>query len=354
MYIIFDIKKMTSISEQLKSMKHGESLVEELADGGLVLSNAYNVESYTCIVCQTTIAGSIITCAKNMDSSRCMTCYIKMNECPMCRSREVFRNVLLERAVAKLQISCENNGCKFRGLIGDVKNHSVRCDRIDIKCFECEKDTTPFDLNSHLLTECPMRYVEFDIADIDKINHATEIRHLSICEDKTIYLRFTVQIFAIQLSDKKMKNSFVKLIYDGCDEPIHVPMNDNKSLECGFISSITIPSRKFSRWNNIKVSGFDTSTRQLSNGGLELMSELIRDSRINIYENNHAMRPLPERQLFVYDNNVSPSYTIERLVSLIGNPPASIQLGQIVNSYEARYDDIPELIEDITDMREVE
>ena len=349
---------MTTVAEQLKSMKHGESLVEELADGGLVLSNSYSVESYTCIVCQTAITGRIITCAENMDSSRCMKCYNQENDCPVCRKSEVFRNVFLERAVAKLQVSCENDGCKFRGLISDVEKHSVRCDRIDIKCFECEKETTPFELNSHLQIECSTRYRAFDIASIDNLKHTTATHYLATCEKKSIYLKFSkqnVQIFVIQSSDKKIKNDFVELSYGEYNEPVRVPMNDNKSLECEFISSTTIPLRKFLRWTNIKVSGFDAldihssySRLRFTNRIAEIMPELLHRALHYNSEDYNVIRQLSSHRLNIHENNnVELSPLIEQLSSSITSQPVPMQI-------ENNNDNVPDLIEDVAVMEEVE
>ena len=123
--------------------------------GNVVIT--FSPDSYRCCICGENIIDMIITCVNK--HSFCKTCGEEIKKrgpikCPLCRSTDVSRNFILEKAVSQEIKKCDNKECEVKVYKNDMKQHVSICKHTPIVCVFCGGNTTTNNLIIHSINDC--------------------------------------------------------------------------------------------------------------------------------------------------------------------------------------------------------
>jgi hypothetical protein len=149
------------LDNNIRGTSNFSSTVDE--KGSVEITVTYDSFSYKCCVCQYGIIGPIVSC--NNSHALCSDCVMGIKKtgihrCPLCRSKEWWRNLILEKALRAVIKACpfENNGCNNLSYPEDMKDHTNTCEYAKINCPWCSEKTTPFHLQTHTEFDCKSQF----------------------------------------------------------------------------------------------------------------------------------------------------------------------------------------------------
>ena len=216
---------------------------------------------YKCCVCVENIITTINTCMNN--HSICNKCTIEIKKrgpikCPLCRTTEISRNYILEKAVASLIKKCDNKECNTKVYESDMKEHLELCEYSLIKCIWCNEDTTTFGLTNHLLTSCAYQSSRYTGPHINLTQLTGNC--FIVAEDhrdRVVFIRKTVDncdIFCLQMGSCMDEN----IILTALGNKIEIQIHSTNNLVTGDINITSIPLATFAGYKNLSISGLIT------------------------------------------------------------------------------------------------
>lgn len=138
----------------------GISSTAKFDDQNLNISLELKREAITCCVDQEVIIKKTIFRCIN-GHPLCGDCILNMrkvddNSCPICRSSDIHRDILMEGILYRMVTECEFSkaGCTFESYPFDMKEHTVSCLYADIECPWCKLSITSADLMLHCKNVC--------------------------------------------------------------------------------------------------------------------------------------------------------------------------------------------------------
>ena len=101
-------------------------------------------------------------CCGKVFCKACLAEYQKhSSQCPNCRQEgQNFFDRRTDRQIKSLRMSCENEekGCTWTGELFDLEPHFKNCPCAEVSCpNQCSEQVMRKDLESHLLSDCPLR-----------------------------------------------------------------------------------------------------------------------------------------------------------------------------------------------------
>ena len=93
----------------------------------------------------------------------CLSCLTESrqysNKCPNCRKDgRSFPDRRSERQIKALKVSCQNNGCEWKGQLREIDNHGDKCEFMIVGCpNECQMKIQRRQVQTHLQSKCPKR-----------------------------------------------------------------------------------------------------------------------------------------------------------------------------------------------------
>ena len=137
-----------------------------------------NLEDLVCPVCHEISSEPVQTSCGHLFCKECL----KDPTCPVCRqSCTSMPDHFNARRIKGLKVGCSNEGCDWKGDLGDVTAHFVTCLYESITCSnKCGKKSVRWRIVHHISLECPFRMVECDYCQWeDKANMLSD--HLTVC-----------------------------------------------------------------------------------------------------------------------------------------------------------------------------
>ena len=138
-----------------------------------------NLEDLVCPVCHEIPSDPVQTsCCGHLFCKQCL----KDPTCPLCRQRYTsVPDQFNTRKIKSLRVECSNEGCDWKGELGQVVGHFETCKYETIPCpNKCGEKGTRIVIDAHMSEECPFRTVKCDYCQWeDKVNELPE--HTTFC-----------------------------------------------------------------------------------------------------------------------------------------------------------------------------
>jgi hypothetical protein len=138
-----------------------------------------NLEDLVCPVCHEIPSDPVQTsCCGHLFCKQCL----KDPTCPLCRQRYTsVPDQFNTRKIKGLKVGCSNEGCDWKGELGQVVGHFEICKYETIPCpNKCGEKGTRIVIDAHMSEECPFRTVKCDYCQWeDKVNELPE--HTTFC-----------------------------------------------------------------------------------------------------------------------------------------------------------------------------
>jgi hypothetical protein len=216
---------------------------------------------YKCCVCVENIIATINTCMNS--HSICNKCTVEIKKrgpikCPLCRTTEISRNYMLEKAVSSLMKICDNKECNVKVYESDMKEHLELCEYSTIKCIWCNEDTTTFGLTNHLLISCAYQSSRYTGPHSNLPQRAGNC--FMVAEDyrdRVVFVRKTedkCDILCLQMGTCIDDN----IILSTSESKIEIPIHSTNNLVTGDINITSIPLATFAEYKNLSISGLIT------------------------------------------------------------------------------------------------
>lgn len=147
--------------QQLHDRKPTKRKLDEIFGGYDCSFVAEPPDDVFCLICT-----SVARMPQQMDCCGklyCLSCLTESrlysNKCPNCRKDgKSFPDMRSERQIKALKVSCQNDGCKWRGQLRDLDDHGNTCEFTIVGCpNECRAQIQRRKLQAHVYSTCPKR-----------------------------------------------------------------------------------------------------------------------------------------------------------------------------------------------------
>ena len=138
-----------------------------------------NLEDLVCPICQEISSDPVQTsCCGHLFCKQCL----KGPTCPLCRQRYTsVSDQFNTRKIKGLKVGCSNEGCDWKGELGEIVGHFETCMYENIPCAnKCGENNTRIGIFIHMFDNCPFRMVKCEYCQWeDKANTLPE--HTTFC-----------------------------------------------------------------------------------------------------------------------------------------------------------------------------